>query len=284
MFYLGFDGGGTKCRARLEDAAGRVIAVAESGAANVATDRVGALASILAATESVLAGQCAAQDVVAGLGLAGASLAGPRTWLAERLPFKSARIVQDVETSLIGALGEEDGILAAIGTGSVFASQRAGRSHVIGGWGLRLGDEGSGAWIGRALCRRALRSVDGFVPQTPVLAALLDRIGGPQGMVSFAAQAAPSDFAAFAPDVIAGAKAGDQAALAVFEAASAEVAAAISLLQSGGAALPVVFLGGLGAVFAEGMAARWTLADPKGTALDGAVMLARRSADAVKSR
>ncbi|HAB26036.1 MAG TPA: N-acetylglucosamine kinase, partial [Pantoea sp.] len=34
-YYLGIDGGGTRCRARLIDAQGKVLAQAEGGPANV---------------------------------------------------------------------------------------------------------------------------------------------------------------------------------------------------------------------------------------------------------
>lgn len=278
MFYLGIDGGGTGCRAQLEDASGRVVSQAQAGAANVVTDREGALANIIAAAARACAGHCELKSVSAGLGLAGASLAGPREWVAARLPFKTAKIAQDIETSLLGALGEEDGIVAAIGTGSVFASQRDGKRHVIGGWGLRLGDEGSGAWMGKELCRRAMGAVDGFVPMTPVLVELLDRIGGPQAVVAFGAQAAPSDFAALASDVIAGAQSGDPAARSVFDAAQMEVHAAIAVLQ-GEDPLQIAFLGGLGSIFAQTFADQSLVIAAKGTALDGAVALARQEGE-----
>jgi glucosamine kinase len=275
MFYLGIDGGGTGCRARLEDASGRAISHAQSGPANIATDQAGALANILSAAGQACEGHCKLTDAIAGLGLAGASLQGPRAWIAARLPFKSAQIVQDVETSLLGALGKDDGIVAAIGTGSVFASQRAGSRRVVGGWGLRLGDDGSGAWIGRALCRRTLASVDGFSDQTPLTMALLERLGGAQGIIAFGAQAAPSEFAALAKDVIAGVKTGDVAAVEVFDAALSEIHAAISVLQSN-VIVPVAFLGGLGPIFAASLAEQFPIVAAKGTALDGALLLARQ--------
>ena len=56
MFYLGIDGGGTGCRAQLEDASGRVVSQAQAGAANVVTDREGALANIIAAAARACAG------------------------------------------------------------------------------------------------------------------------------------------------------------------------------------------------------------------------------------
>jgi glucosamine kinase len=42
-----------------------------------------------------------------------------------------------------------------------------------------------------------------------------------------------------------------------------------------GARLPVVFLGGLGPVYAARLAGRWEIRAPKGSGVDGALRLAR---------
>ena len=44
------------------------------------------------------------------------------------------------------------------------------------------------------------------------------------------------------------------------------------------ALVPVVFLGGLAPVFARALAGRWDMRAPLGTALDGALILAREAA------
>ena len=48
--YLGIDGGGTKCRVRLENAQGTLLAEAVSGAANIATSVEVAQQSIIDAS------------------------------------------------------------------------------------------------------------------------------------------------------------------------------------------------------------------------------------------
>lgn len=263
MFYLGIDGGGTGCRAALADATGTVIAHAEGGPANIASDYSGALREILAVAERVAQGR----PVRAVLGLAGANLSGAAGRLERDLPFR-ARVVQDVTTSVRGALGPDDGIVAAIGTGSVFARQSGGQVMAIGGWGLRLGDEASGGWIGQRLIARVTRGLDGFVPMTPLLHALAEELGGPTGIVAFSLRATPTDWAMFAPRVL---DTEDPAALAVRAEAEAEIRAAIALLQRA-PVLPVTWLGGLGPRLAL---ADWPRRDPLGTALDGALALAQ---------
>jgi glucosamine kinase len=135
-----------------------------------------------------------------------------------------------------------------------------------------LGDEGSGAWIGRRALSETLRAVDGFRPMTPLARALLDDLGGPDGIVAFAQSARPVDLAALAPRLIAS---DDPVALSVMAVATGHVAACIARLQ-GDDPVPVVFLGGLGPTHADRLAGRWLRAEPLGSALDGALWLARR--------
>lgn len=273
--YLGVDGGGTGCRAAVADEEGTVLGTGESGPANIASDPEGAEANIFHAARAALASAglwgVGLHDLHAGLGLAGANSEGAVERLRAALPFARARVETDAVAALRGALGDGDGVVAALGTGSVFGVRRGGAIRQIGGWGLVLGDEGSGAWIGRALCAEALRAVDGFRERTPLLDALLGEKGGPLGVVGFSVRARPADFAALAPRAVASE---DPAARAIMARAEADVAAAVDLLRAG-EPLPVVFLGGLGPHYAERLASRVPAAAPRGSALDGALRLAR---------
>ena len=272
MLFLGLDGGGTGCRAALADLNGTVIARAEGGPANIASDPDRARDNILSTLMATLrAAGAEPVGLCLGLGLAGANMAGASARLAAGLPFSRLRIETDAVAAALGALGGADGIVAAIGTGSVFAVVEGGHVRQIGGWGFVLGDEGSGAVIGRAILSAALRADDGHLAMTPLLDRLLREHGGPAGIVAFAQTARPADFGRLAPDVLASP---DPAALAVMTAAAAEVASSIDLLQAG-RALPVVFTGGLGPTYLARLAGRWVTRDAVGTALDGALMLAR---------
>lgn len=276
--YLGVDGGGSGCRAAVADAAGRVLGRGSAGAANIWTDPEGARASILAAAGEALAGAPGAGpgEVVAALGLAGANVAGTAERLAPGLPFARVRIESDAVVAVKGALGDDDGITAAIGTGSVFGVQRGREIRISGGWGFQLGDHGSGAVMGRALCVAALLAHDGEAEATPVLARLLAAYGGPAGIVAWGSTAAPRDFAGLVPRILEAGDAGDPAATAILDRAEADVARAIDRLMAGGP-LPVAFMGGLGPLFAGRLAARLggLIRAPKGSGLDGALRLAR---------
>ena len=190
------------------------------------------------------------------------------------LPFRQTRIVTDAVTAATGALGGQDGIVAAMGTGSVFAVQIGGEMRQYGGRGFVLGDEASGAVLGRTLLAEALRAEDGFVPMSPLLQAVLDELGGIEGVISFGFRARPAEFAAFAPRIVTG---GDPAGARIFDAAVAEVGGMIDTLQAG-RDLPVVFLGGLGALYADRLQGRWQMLPARGSGLDGALHLARQEA------
>ncbi len=279
--YLGIDGGGTGCRAAVADAAGPVLGLGAAGPANLTTDPDTTRLNILAAARDALtkavgadAVEAALPRLIAGLGLAGANTAGAAGRAGLALPFARMRVETDAVTAVKGALAGRDGIVAALGTGSVFASQRDGVIRQIGGWGLILGDEGSGASLGRAILAQALRAVDGLTPMTPLLAALLAEHGGPAGTVGFARTALPADFARLAPRLFAS---DDAAALALLDGTLSEVTKAIDHLQTG-AVLPVTFIGGLGAAYAGLSEGRWPIRPAMGTALDGALMLAREAA------
>ncbi|MBZ4023664.1 hypothetical protein CKO11_14520 [Rhodobacter sp. TJ_12] len=270
MIYLGVDGGGSGCRAVLADAAGQVLARAEGGPANIASDFAASLGNLEAIVREVL-GSHPTEDLRAVLGLAGANLSGAGDRLATALPFR-ARVVQDIATSLRGALGKGDGIVAAIGTGSVFARQLNGEVKAIGGWGFRLGDEASGAWMGRLMLNRITRMVDGYVPRTPLAETVLAKLGGGPGLVDFSLTKTPGDHARlvhFMADAL-----DDPLTQEIMAETQAELRRAIGLLQKD-PPLPVVWQGGLGATLAL---PDWPRAAPLGTAVDGALAMAMDAA------
>ncbi|PTE16614.1 BadF/BadG/BcrA/BcrD ATPase family protein [Pseudogemmobacter blasticus] len=274
MHYLvGVDGGGTGCRVAVADSSGAVLARAEGGPANIASDTDAAARTILACVSEALtraAGLLAdLRTVRAGLGLAGANARGAPERLAAALPF-AARIETDAIAATRGALGGADGLLAAMGTGSVFVRQRGGETRQFGGWGLILGDEGSGARLGRAALSRALRAHDGFTPLTPFLCDLLARHGGPSGVVAFSLTATPRDFGALAPEILAS---DDPAARALWAENVSDIAEILQALGAG-PGLPVTFTGGLGPAYAAALP-HLPQRTALGTALDGALLLAR---------
>lgn len=269
--FLGLDGGGTGCRAVLTDADGTVLGRGEGGPANVMSDPDGAVAALRACAAAAL-GEYDPAQVTAVLGLAGANTSNAAEWLPPLLPFGRVRVVQDAQTAAAGALGVEDGIVAAMGTGSVFIRQLGGEVVTIGGWGPILGDEGSGNWLGRRFLAHVLRASDGLAAETPLTRATIARHAGRSGIVGFARTASGADFAAEARHIQSDID--DPAAQELLADAAQIVAQSIAVLQQKGP-LPVAFTGGLGPLYARLLQGRWPQREPLGSPLDGALRLAR---------
>jgi len=283
--FLGIDGGGTRCRARLCDAAGNRLGEAEAGPANIRFGITEAFASVREATLAALAeARLTPSDlprITACLALAGATepteLATARQ---QQHAFGKAVVMADAHAACIGAHHGHDGGVVIVGTGSIGWAVLRGKPYRAGGWGLELSDEGSGAWIGREVLRRVLFAHDGRAPWTELLQTTFERHGAdPHAIVQWAAQATPRDFGALAPHVVAHAARRDDAALAIMRLAAAHIdALAARLIARGAPRLSLA--GGLAPHIASLMseATRASLVPPQGDALDGALLLARAAA------
>ncbi|MER2115080.1 MAG: BadF/BadG/BcrA/BcrD ATPase family protein, partial [Solibacillus isronensis] len=79
-----------------------------------------------------------------------------------RSPFTFGQILieNDVEATLKG-LGKTDISLLISGTGAICYSLMNNKISRGGGWGHRIGDEGSGYWIGKHIAKSIVRAADG---------------------------------------------------------------------------------------------------------------------------
>jgi glucosamine kinase len=281
-FVLGIDGGGTSCKAALATADGVVVGRAKSGAANIRTDLNGARSSIVeAARQAFLA---AGQDpelipqTPAILGLAGANVGTYGQQLEAILPFSVSRVETDAEIALEGAVGSGDGAMAILGTGTAYMARKNGKSRAIGGWGFQVGDQGSGARIGRDLLEQTLLAYDGVREGSPLTQGMLAIFrDNPEDVVEFTTNAKPGDFGGFAPKVFDHAEKGDIVANWILDKAVADVEAALGALDLSSDA-PLCLLGGLAPLYASRLSARYRalLKSPLDDALGGAVRMAVR--------
>ncbi|SDF44422.1 BadF/BadG/BcrA/BcrD ATPase family protein [Limimaricola pyoseonensis] len=278
---LGIDGGGSGCRAALwRD--GAVIGTGQAGPANLTSDFEGGVANILAAVaraaEAAGLDPQALRAAVAHAGLAGVQSAEMARGVAARLPFR-CRVTEDRDIAIAGALGPGgDGAVLAIGTGSFVGLRRAGKIRAVGGWGLQLSDVASAAWLGRAALSATLEAVDGMRAQTGLGRALLDRFGAPPGIVAFAARATPAEYGALAPLVTGAAERGDAMGAALLAEGAAWCERALAALGHRDEA--ICLIGGLGPAYRAALDRPGRrFADPRGTPLDGALILARRFAE-----
>lgn len=279
---LGIDGGGTSCRAALATADGRVVGRAKAGPANIMTDLEGSRDSIVEAARRAFADAgrdpAGVAETPAVLGLAGTNVGGLGERLKAILPFRESVVESDAAIALEGALGEHDGAIAIVGTGSIFVSRKAGRIQTIGGWGFLLGDLGSGARIGRDLLQETLLAHDDIHAGSPLADIVLRKFDGdPRAIVKFGAGARPADFGALAPLVFEHADHGDTAAGRVLARALGDIEEALDALQL----VPgdrLCLLGGLADLVAPRLSARYQalLRKPLQDALGGAVRMALR--------
>lgn len=87
--------------------------------------------------------------------------------------FGTIIIENDVEATLKG-LCKEDATLLISGTGAICYSVAGHTTFRAGGWGHRVGDEGSGYWIGKHIAKAIFRAVDGRNEQTALTKLILD--------------------------------------------------------------------------------------------------------------
>ena len=280
-YFLGVDGGGSRCRARIRNRDGALLAESIGGSANIYQDFEGALQNIMtvAAKAAKLAG-LRTEDLHAGFGLAGlVTSKSSEPIMAAHLPFASVTAGNDAYAACLGAFGGEDGGIVIAGTGSIGFALIGDQQHMVGGWGFALGDHGSGAWVGHHAVRRAALAIDGLLQPTPLIDAVLIKVGHTRFELSrWSEQATPKDYGRMAPLVFDSASKGDVVGMTiVIEGAQAISNLARALLSRG--ARHVCLLGGLKDVYPPYLDAdvKRALTEPLADAVDGAIMIARRS-------
>ena len=281
QYYLGFDVGGSRTRARLIDADGAIIGTGEAGPGNtrMGIDRVkevlleaGAYAIAAAEIEDVEVGQ-----IAMGAGIAGLSREGARSALeAEDFPYARTLFATDGMIANLGAHGGQDGAILIIGTGSSAHVLHEGKSFTIGGYGFPISDEGSGAALGLSAMRHALRALDGRTKPTPLSSAITARFGHetPRA-IAWMDEARPADYASFAPLVMDFAKANDEIARSIVEDAARHIERFIETIFERGAKR-CALAGGLAPRMEPWLKARTVarLVPAQGDPVDGALHLA----------
>ena len=280
-YFLGIDGGGSRCRARIRDVSGRLLGEAIGGSSNIYQDFRGALGNIIAtASEAAEKARMKTTLLHAGLGLAGiVTSVGVERIVAEKLPFASVTADNDAYVACVGAFAGGDGGIVIAGTGSIGFAVINGVRHMVGGWGFALGDHGSGAWLGHHAVRRAALAIDGLLQPTPLIEEVLSRVGWNRFDLSrWSERATPKDYAEMAPLIFDCAAKGDVVGMTiVIEGAAAISTLGRALLARGAGKL--CLLGGVSKVYPPYLDAdvKKALTVPGADALDGAIMMARQA-------
>jgi glucosamine kinase len=298
---LGIDGGGTRTRASIVNE-NRILAFAESG--SIKRLRVGAV--VAEQNLRALLGEVYKQAGVSTLpaacaGVASASMPGVREWITAVFAdfcIERSEVVGDEVIALDSAFKGGPGILQIAGTGTnCIGRARDGGRESAGGWSSRLGDEGSGYWIGLHAVRRALNAYDREEPTR-----ILDVVGGIWGtstideLVNLGDSTPGPDFAALAPAICQLADEGDAVALDVLQQAAADLTGFVLLVRGKlrrkhglTQEVPVAWIGsviGKSRIVREGffaglraVAPEMPILDQEVNAIEGAVWRAQRMAE-----
>jgi N-acetylglucosamine kinase-like BadF-type ATPase len=234
---LGVDGGGTRTRASIV-AGEQVLAHAEGG--SIKRLRVGAEAAednLRLLLKEVYAQAGLSGVRAASVGVASCSLPGTVEWITAVLKdFKAelSEVVGDEVIALDAAFRGGPGILQIAGTGSnTIGRAPDGTRECAGGYSSRLGDEGSGYWIGVNSVRRALHAYDREQP-TRILEKVGEIWGTPSldDLISLGDSTPGPDFAALAPAINELAEAGDPVAVGVLQQAAADLVEFVLLVRA----------------------------------------------------
>ncbi|MDB5537888.1 MAG: glucosamine kinase, partial [Devosia sp.] len=206
-YYLGVDGGGTNCRIRLADENLNTLAEVRNGRSNLQIDDGNpAYQAISMGTKEVFAqagldaGQMA--NTYACFGMAGARLISARDEFEARpWPFAAVKVYDDIDIAHAGALGGGDGAVIIVGTGSAGLAIVGGQRYQLGGWGFPVGDQMSGAILGRELVRITVEAEDGLVPGSDLTKAVVAQMGDNDAIMdwSFKDERNPADYGALMP-------------------------------------------------------------------------------------
>jgi N-acetylglucosamine kinase-like BadF-type ATPase len=234
---LGIDGGGTHTRAAIVNGE-RLLGHAQGG--SIKRLRVGAAAAEqnLRSLLAEIYAQAGVKSLdTASVGVASASMPGVPEWIVGVLgeyAVERSEVVGDEVIALDAAFRGGPGILQIAGTGSNCIGRAPdGSRESAGGWSSRLGDEGSGYWIGLHAIRRALHALDREEP-TQILEKVGEIWGTPTlgDLVNLGDSTPGPDFAALAPAIHELALAGDPVALSVLRQAAADLVESVLLVRA----------------------------------------------------
>ncbi|MBV6522991.1 MAG: N-acetylmuramic acid/N-acetylglucosamine kinase [Gemmatimonadaceae bacterium] len=257
---VGVDGGGTHTRAMVTDEAGVQLASSDGIGSAIRPGEVTRSADIVASTIEAAIRESAVEDPqvrIACVGVAGAGREEERHALHEALVSRGiadeVHVVTDAEIALEDAFGDGPGVLLIAGTGSIcYGRGPAGAVARCGGWGPIIGDEGSGAWLGRRVLGVVAAAADGREPDTALTAAILATTGVPSvdALVPWASHATVAQLASLAPVIMETAKAGDLRANAIVTLGVEELALHVrtlarQLFVDERATVPLALSGGL---------------------------------------
>ncbi len=256
--YLGIDGGGTKTELALADETGILLQTVVLGSSNPNDIGIESALSILREGISEVCAGIPKSRISLFAGLAGGGTADVKEKLASFLDgfgFARSAVGSDAENAVSAGLGQQNGVVCILGTGSVVFAQQAGKLHRVGGYGYLLGDAGSGFALGRDAVLAALQYEDGSGAPTALYEAVKEKCGTERVLDALGAfyRGGKRRVAEFAACVLDAYARGDDLSTQILMKNLAEVA---EMVHSAAARLecarvPVVLCGGVACAYAD---------------------------------
>jgi glucosamine kinase len=254
--FIGVDGGGTKCKVRVEDHHGILLSHGEGGPANIRLSVAQSWASIYQALNNALDKlkinlQDSRYRFHVGMGLAGCEVTEAYDeFLAHAHSFATVQLTTDAHVACLGAHHGKDGAVIIVGTGVVAYQIQNGVSSKVGGWGFPHDDEGGGAWLGMEACRLTCQWLDKRIDESKLaqdtFAYFNDDV---ESFLLWTNRANSSEFAKLAPLVINHSQTAEPYAVALIQRAAFAVdqmAVALGKMQiTGTQPLPICLFGGV---------------------------------------
>ena len=281
QLIIGIDGGGSTCRVRLSDQAGNKLSEVHGGAANLRLGVQHVMAVIQQTVEQALTQarlNIPLHQLRAGIGLAGYVLDSD-IQAAEpiRRLFASCDISNDAYIACLGAHQGQAGGIIITGTGSCAQIICAEESRTFGGWGFNIGDQASGAILGREAVRLSLLALEGLVQKTLLTDTINQQFSYQAAQyLEWSLQAKPADYAVFARTVVQCADAGDPQANRLLKQSMDDLLLMFNALKRYNTGR-ISLMGGLASVYKRYLpeSIQQELTPIQGDALDGALLLAR---------
>jgi N-acetylglucosamine kinase-like BadF-type ATPase len=184
-YFLGLDGGGTKTDCVLVDGSGKTLARSTAGPSNPiragyakAWFTLSDAADVVLEHHHIKAGDI--RGIYAGIGGAGRDVVARRigTFLENAFPQAAVTVTTDLAITLQAAVGDAEGLVLIISTGSAAYGRGAhGETARAGGRGPWFSDEGSAFDIGRRALAAVVRAEENRGPETELSERVLKWLG-----------------------------------------------------------------------------------------------------------
>jgi len=234
---LAVDGGGTGCRAALCNRDGHILDYAQGGSCNYHSIGVEKATEALTVLLTSLTKNQALRVSCVVLGLAGLDTKNDQTVLtlivhtaltAAHILADKVYLCNDAMLTLKGSVGQNNGVLLTAGTGSIACGiTNKGLEVRVGGWGYRVGDEGSGYSIGKAAITHILKVYDGREKASRISTAILNEMSfaNEDQLVNwmYGPQFSVAEIAALTPIIVRLAEEGDDQGIKIIQFACQEL-------------------------------------------------------------